>query len=471
LHPPVAIGKVKSRKKDKSMGQNQHRNDPNNRAESVSAALQALAQHLLKQQEQILQVWREATERDPAMSVSSHMTRAEFADHIPQLLQVYSAKLRAWPHPNTSDLVNAARASATAHGSHRWQQGYNLKDIGREWGRFNEVMVECLDSYGLAQTDVHPHTLPAARSALAQLLNEGISSSIDEFYRLQSVEAEARANDLEAALNDVQLVTRVRGEVLREVSHDLHGSLGIVQGAVFLLNNPHLSEDERTKIVQLVQRGATTLHTMLSDMLDLARLESGREHLELHVFNVAEVLQELCDTSQPLAYTKQLFLHATGPERLLVEGDSVKIRRIAQNLVLNAIKYTAQGGVTLSWSENEAERWVLHVQDSGTGLPQGAAAALTQELKEATQITRDVGAQSGPTVPLEDAPAAFSRRTPTTLVKQIAALSAVSVGHGEGVGLTIVKRLCELLNATLELDSKPGQGSLFRVVFPRRYDA
>jgi signal transduction histidine kinase len=439
--------------------------------QSIRAQLSALAQHLLEAQEQLLQTWRAITERDPASSVTSHMTRAEFADHIPQLLEVYSAKLRAWPQPDSSTLVNSARTSAAAHGSHRWQQGYNLKDMGREWGRFNEVLVAFLDTYGLTQRELHPRTLPEARRALAHLLNEGISSSIDEFYRLQSVEAEARANDLEAALNDVQTVARERGEVLREASHDLHGSLGIVQGAAFLLNNPQLSEDERAKTVQLLQRGAATLHTMLSDMLDLARLESGSEQLEPSLFNVAEVLQELCDTSQPLANAKALSLQATGPAQLPIEGDRVKIRRIAQNLVLNAIKYTQQGSVTLSWAEQEREQWTLLVQDSGAGIPQGAAASLVQELKETTQSNREVGAQSGPDVPLADAPDPSSSDPTDSGVQQTPALSPASTPHGEGVGLTIVKRLCELLNATIELDSKPGQGSLFRVVFPRRYEA
>jgi signal transduction histidine kinase len=77
---------------------------------------------------------------------------------------------------------------------------------------------------------------------------------------------------------------------------------------------------------------------------------------------------------RPLATDRGLFLESHGPTALQVEGDAVKTRRIAQNLLLNAIKYTEQGGVRVSWEEvtaGELERWVLSVQDTGPGFADG----------------------------------------------------------------------------------------------------
>ena len=84
----------------------------------------------------------------------------------------------------------------------------------------------------------------------------------------------------------------------------------------------------------------------------------------------------MCENLQPLAAERGLFLKADGPATLSVEGDAGKIRRIAQNLLLNALKYTQEGGVTMRWGDsrnNDPERWMLCVQDTGPGFHAGPA--------------------------------------------------------------------------------------------------
>jgi signal transduction histidine kinase len=174
---------------------------------------------------------------------------------------------------------------------------------------------------------------------------------------------------------------------------------------------------------------------------------------------------ELCENLQPFAVEQGLFLKTNGPTTLQVEGDAVKTRRIAQNLLLNALKYTQKGGVTVSWGDsrkNDAERWMLCVQDTGPGFHAGPGAPLAAALEEATEEAHHVeerarnginGQQDEP----ELAPGSPPDRRP------------VHQEQGEGIGLSIVKRLCELLDASVELESRPNEGTLFRVVLPRRY--
>ena len=82
----------------------------------------------------------------------------------------------------------------------------------------------------------------------------------------------------------------------------------------------------------------------------------------------------------------------------MVEGDAVKIRRIAQNLLINALRYTRVGGVTVSWGdskENDAERWMFSVQDTGPGFHAGPGAPLVSALKAATIASHDIDRKAG----------------------------------------------------------------------------
>lgn len=149
----------------------------------------------------------------------------------------------------------------------------------------------------------------------------------------------------------------------------------------------------------------------------------------------------------------------------MVEGDAVKVQRILQNLVLNALKVTQSGGVLVTWeasdSQAEANQWALCVQDTGPGFKRGQT-PLRRVLKEATDrvLEAEDSASEGEGSSLLATPA-------PTLESQ-----SSTNGHlptGEGIGLSIVKRLCELLDASIELQSTSGQGTTFRVIFPRRY--
>jgi len=144
-------------------------------------------------------------------------------------------------------------------------------------------------------------------------------------------------------------------------------------------------------------------------------------------------------------------------------GDTVKVRRIAQNLVLNALKYTRVGGVTVGWGDSrvgDAGRWMLVVRDTGPGIHAGPGAPIAEALETAThesgRAMRD-NASGGKNAPAE--PGAVARPDPRP-VRQL---------RGEGVGLSIVKRLCDLLDATVEVESTAGEGTVFRIVLPRNY--
>jgi signal transduction histidine kinase len=175
-------------------------------------------------------------------------------------------------------------------------------------------------------------------------------------------------------------------------------------------------------------------------------------------------VQQLCEGIRPLAQQRRLFLRCEGPAGFAAEGDPVKIRRIAQNLILNAVKATTEGGISVSWGDSDAndpKRWVLCIRDTGPGLHTSAGKPLAGAL--------DV--ESNTPQALEAAKQLDARaETPASGTAAGAKNPGMSQNEtGEGIGLSIVKRLCDMLDATVEMQSVADVGTTFRIRFPRQY--
>lgn len=424
----------------------------------LSAALDAVAKTLAARRTEILVNWRACVDADPLISGISHMNRKQFHDHIPLLLETFGQKLCDAP-----DRLNTSAAEAREtdivhqHSHHRWQQGYSVRSLVREWGHLNSCMTAMLDTL-----EAPAPVLAQTRVLWAEFVNQNISEGVAEYEQLLQSEAKGRLQDLEKALQTMSALEVARGEMLREVSHDLRGGLSMVAGASSLLGKDGIGDSDREQVVNILQGGVRSVTQMLSDLMDISRLEAGQEDRLIDYFDAGQLLQNLCENSEMLADEKKLWLHSQGPESLPVHGDGPKVQRIAQNLLLNALKYTHEGGVTVSWGEISAEQWYLAVSDTGPGLERSGTTPIARDIAQATQEAADIGAQ---------APQAEGETSQLTTIDnhQNQRASVNLATPGEGIGLSIVKRLCELLNATLELKSDPGSGSTFRVVFPRSY--
>jgi signal transduction histidine kinase len=427
----------------------------------MKAELSALASYLGGRREQILHAWLRAVELDPQLTTPSSISRAQFNDHIPQVLDAFERRLQAQDAEDKAQAHSDQKQSAAEHGLHRWQQGYNQREAIREWGHLHYALLNELDEYQRVHPRLQGDVMPAARRALVRLCGEGVAESAARYERLQRTEAAGRVRELESALNQLQSLDRQRAETWREAAHDLRGTVGVISNASAILTREARIDPSRTMISEILQRSVTSLRGLLSDLMDLARLEAGQEHRRLRRFDAADMLQEFCDSIRPLAAERNLFLKAQGPGTLPVVGDSIKILRIAQNLVLNALKVTERGGVCVQWQERNdsgAQQWVLCVQDTGPGFQaQSAAAPLESALRQATEESHELDANAG------------SHAAPAATLKSQSDPHSPSAPGGEGIGLSIVKRLCELLDASLELETAPGAGTTFRVVLPRAY--
>jgi signal transduction histidine kinase len=227
------------------------------------------------------------------------------------------------------------------------------------------------------------------------------------------------------------------------------------------------SGDAKASFLRLLDRNVQALHRLLEDVTGLARLQGGHEHRSVAEMDASLVLRELCDGMEAIARERGLFVATDGPPSFVVRGDSTKIRRIVQNLLLNAINYTRQGGVSVSWGASgpdDSDRWYVQIADTGPGFHGGPGARLAGALESATDQARAVGtdAASGDVthVDVSETTHPIARADPRPVHQQA----------GEGIGLSIVKRLCTLLDATIEMDSAVDEGTTFRILIPKRYD-
>ena len=435
------------------------------RNHQLHTQLTNLAAQLAARQSAILQTWRDAVERDPQLTTASSLPRKQLNDHIPHVLDAFGHELRARIANDHAEARKESQEDAAAHGLHRWQQGYHLREVAREWAHLQLCLADELSRYAAAHPQLEPEVMPTAYRALARVCGEGVSDSTDQYFEMQQIEAAGYVRDLEAALEQVRELERQRAELWREAAHDLRGKLGVVVNATTGLTLADVPQPVRDNFLRLLQRNVSSLHSMLDDVMGLARLQAGHEQRVIKLLDASALMRELCETLQPLAEARGLFLKLAGPPAFAVEADAVKLQRIIQNLLINAFKYTQQGGVTVKWGDsrkNDPERWMLIVEDTGPGIHAGPGAPLAEALEDATEGARQVEITGESAAQRDASKSALAAGQPPDK-------RPVHQERGEGIGLAIVKRLSELLDATVEMTSEPGQGTIVRIVLPRHY--
>lgn len=368
------------------------------------------------------------------------LTDEEFEGQVPTLLQFLNCEIHS-EHILQSQQGTGhrfSRATSLTRKDHaatkyfalvRWEHGYEIGQILFEWAQFNITLTEILNEYEANylrdefckayRNSVNTQFISTVRMLTAQLCDAGYLQIVAEYQRLQRDELNGTLQRVSQALQqEIQWGER-RGQLLRETIHDLRGNLLAVQSAAGLIDSA--PPEVQSSVSCLLQRGIDTLYQMLNQLLDLSRLESGHEIVQSKTFDVALLLQQLCQSTKPLAQAKGLSLVYRGASKLEMEGDAVKVQRIAQNLLLNAVKYTERGEVTIECAQLDEARWFLRITDTGSGL----------------------------SLPQPDS----------------------NSSHGEGVGLEIVRKLCKLLKAKLEIKSEEQEGTSIQITWPCVYNA
>ncbi|MBJ6723313.1 ATP-binding protein [Geomesophilobacter sediminis] len=275
-----------------------------------------------------------------------------------------------------------------------------------------------------------------ARTAELALMNREMERRIDErTLTLKETNEKLRAalEDLEDAKERAEQADRLKSAFLATMSHELRTPLNSIIGFTGILQQGLGGpvNEEQKKQLAMVRKSSDHLLALISDVLDISKIEAGQLRVESETFHLAESIRKVEQAVRPLAEKKGLELYLdlsgdVGP----VTGDARRVEQILFNLLSNSIKFTEQGSVTVR-SRRDGDFLVTCVADTGIGIKEADLDRLFQ--------------------PFQQIDTGLNRKY-----------------EGTGLGLSICKKLVELMGGTIRVESAPGRGTSFTFTLPVR---
>jgi len=252
---------------------------------------------------------------------------------------------------------------------------------------------------------------------------------LEEAVRERTRQLQSEKERTAEALARAEQASRFKSEFLARMSHEIRTPMHGVIGTADLLLGSRLDPSQQ-ELVRTLKESAAVLMNLLNDILDLSRIEAGKLALAARPFDLAALVQTVAGLMQPVATKKGLELRVGLPARpLWFNGDGHRVQQILLNLVSNAVKFTRTGFVeieVIAPAELNGGGFELIVRDTGCGIPPDRIDSVFQPF---VQVGDDQAAAAA----------------------------------GTGLGLSITKALVDAMGGAIEVDSRPGQGSTFRV--------
>jgi signal transduction histidine kinase len=226
----------------------------------------------------------------------------------------------------------------------------------------------------------------------------------------------------------------LKSEFVSNVSHEIRTPITAIGGAIELLEGHlgALKDSEKVKmLLGLINRNMVRMHTLVNDLLDFSRLETGRMKLNLSCFSLKKMIEETVQDLELRARKKNISLTADcPPEDISVTADAERVKQVLVNLLGNAVKFTPEGGnVQISFQAEDSKWLVIRVTDTGIGIPKDKQERIFDKFYQVDG-------------------------------------SATREHQGFGLGLAIVKSILDHHGAAIRVESVPGKGAAFIIHMP-----
>jgi signal transduction histidine kinase len=263
------------------------------------------------------------------------------------------------------------------------------------------------------------HNLVAMQQALREV-NGDLDRKVDEL---------AQAN---LSLHELN---RVKSDFLATVSHELRTPLNSIIGFSEILSEAPELQDKHRKFVANIQTSGRMLLGMINDILDMAKIESGRMTIHTEEFSIYDLVDVVCNQIRPMAEKKKIEFQAELAKNVpLLHQDQMKLRQVIFNLLSNAIKFTYDRGVVMLKIADEGPNLVIRVVDNGVGIAPEDQEMIFEKFRQGRRASKE---------------------------------SVLTREHeGTGLGLSIVREFCRLMGGEVSLESRLGEGSTFSVTLP-----
>jgi two-component system, OmpR family, phosphate regulon sensor histidine kinase PhoR len=369
--------------------------------------LNKLAVLLREERQSLLARWRQQVRELPS---ARQLDIPTLNDHIPELLDELADALQSWSELTIQEAV--CQGSPPAHGRQRVQDGFDIEEVVAEYNLLRDCIHDLADNNGLNLQGKPFHIIN-------RVLDRAIGSAVQTYATQQALEVQHRREDY-----------------LAFVAHDLRTPLNAISLAARVLELTLPARDTSagtTQMLKSLHRNVQQLEGLVGRVLEEnanLQTEIGVK-LQRRVFDLWPLVESLIHDLHPVAGTSSTQLVNQVPDDLVVYADASLLRRIFQNLIANAIKYTPRGEVTIGARELGAEGAVeCRVSDNGSGIPEEFLAKVFNK---------------GESDPQNEG--------------------------GMGLGLAIVKTFTEAHGGMAHVESQEGLGSTFRFTLPTKANA
>ena len=247
-----------------------------------------------------------------------------------------------------------------------------------------------------------------------------------------------KVDELAQANLSLHELNRVKSDFLATVSHELRTPLNSIIGFSEILSDEPDLKDQQRKFLGNIQTSGRMLLSMINDILDMAKIESGRMTIHLEEFSIQDLADVVTNQLRPMASKKKIDFQVEIAQRIpILIQDQVKLRQVIFNLLSNAIKFTYDHGLVTLKMFTEGHLLVIKVVDNGVGIAQEDQELIFEKFRQGRRSNRE---------------AVLTREH-----------------EGTGLGLSIVREFCRLMGGEVGLESRLGEGSTFTVRLPLRH--